>query len=278
MPSIVTSSSFGKRAYSARGTTQFSTTQILPVINYRLSFNGENSSYLSFAYMPGLRQQRFDPTKLVMNDQFVAGSNGTFSILPATRQVFDKTSVNYIDHSFGVSYNGVLQDKIDDAMETGYFIGIGVFHVTNPNVGFFADHRIMLNRKLGLNVGLSTPTGEKNRLVLYADYFRQYDKELTSVGNTVQAGVLYGTDLFVEGDVQNTITFGALYRMNDAIIPVVQLQLSKLIVGISYDVNIDKLAAASQHRGGLEVVISYRDFLNSRNRERRQTLCPNFRR
>ncbi len=260
------------------GTSNFSTTQILPVINYRLSFNGENNSYLSFAYMPGLRQQRFDPTKLVMNDQFVAGSNGSFSILPATRQVFDKTSVNYIDHSFGVSYNGVIQDRIDDAAETGYFIGLGMFHITSPNVGFFADHRIHLNRKLAVNAGLSTPTSDRNRLVFYADYFQQYDKELTAVGSTVQAGLLYDTDLFVEGDVQHTITFGALYRMNDAVIPVVQLTLSKFTVGVSYDVNIDKLAAASQHRGGLEVVISYRDFLSSRSREQRQTMCPNFRR
>jgi hypothetical protein len=41
--------------------------------------------------------------------------------------------------------------------------------------------------------------------------------------------------------------------MNNAIIPVVQLQLDKLMIGISYDVNIDKLAAASQRRGGFEL-------------------------
>jgi len=260
------------------GTSEFSTTQILPAVNYRLYLGGAHNSYLSFAYMPGLRQQRFDPSKLVLNDQFVAGSNGSFSLLPASRQAFNNTSINYMDHSLGISYNAVLRDEDDDRYETGYFVGLGFFHITSPHVGFYSGQTITLNKKLALNAGLSTPTGENNRLIFYADYFRQYTQHFTSVGNTLQAGMLYATDLYVEGDVQHTITGGILYRMNDAIIPVIELQLSKIVLGISYDVNIDKLAAASQHRGGLEIILTYRDFLNSRRREQWQTLCPNFRR
>lgn len=252
------------------GTSQFSTTQILPAINYSLPLSSQRNSYLSLAFMAGSMQQRFDPTKLVLNDQFIPGSNGTFSVLPYSRQTFDNTSVNYFDLSTGLSYNGVMKEDID------YFVGAGLFHITKPKVGFFQSNTIVLNRKLAFNLGLSAPTSETDRFIFYADYFRQFAEHLTPVNiSTLQVGAMLSRDLFMGGGEQ-TITGGILYRMNDAIIPVIQLQQSKFMLGISYDINIDKLAAAAQHRGGFELVLSYRDFLNNRKSERRQSLCPRF--
>lgn len=254
------------------GSSQFSTLEVLPAVNYSLPLSGERNSYLSIAFMGGLMQQRFDPTKLVMGDQFIAGSNGTFSISPASSQVFDNTSVNYFDFSAGLSYNGVLGEEAD------YFIGAGLFHLAKPKVGFYEGHTITLNKKLALNGGLSVPTSETDRCIFYLDYFKQFEAKFKPVGkSTFQAGFMYSTDLFVMDDVQKTLTGGVMYRLNDAIIPVVQLQLSKLVIGVSYDINIDKLAAAAQNRGGFELILSYRDFLNSNQKERRQALCPRFR-
>lgn len=251
------------------GTSEFSTTQILPAVNYSFPLSRVRNSYLSVAFMGGSMQQRFDPTKLVMNDQFVSGSNGSFSILPSTQQVFNNTSVNYWDFSTGISYNGSIKE------ETDYFVGVGLFHLTKPQVGFYDGNKITLNKKLAFNVGLSTPTSETDRFILYADYFKQYGDQWKPVGiSTLQAGAMYSHDLW--GDGERIITGGILYRMRDAIIPVIQLQYSKFMLGISYDINIDKLAAASQYRGGFELIISYRDFLNRNQTERRQAMCPRF--
>jgi hypothetical protein len=87
---------------------------------------------------------------------------------------------------------------------------------------------------------------------------------------------MYSHDLQVIEDNRTTITGGILYRWDDAIIPVVQLELSKLIIGTSYDINISKLVVASQYRGGFELTIAYKDFLNTRKSERRQVMCPRF--
>ncbi|MBS1564071.1 MAG: PorP/SprF family type IX secretion system membrane protein [Bacteroidetes bacterium] len=252
------------------GTSQFSTTHIMPAINYSLPLSEDNNSYLSIGFMGGLMQQRFDPTKLVLGDQFIAGSNGTFSVAPASRQVFNNTSVNYADLSAGLSYSGGLRD------ETNYYIGAGIFHITQPNVGFFEGNKIVLNKKLALNAGLSLPTGDNDQFMFFGDYFRQFTDGFHSAGSTFQAGMMYNHDLYVLGDVQNTISFGALYRLDDAIIPVVRLQVSKCIIGASYDVNISKLVVASNYRGGFELTISYRDFLNYNNSERRQVRCLKF--
>lgn len=259
------------------GDSKFSTMQIMPALTYGVSLSQDRNSYLSLGIMGGSLQQRFDQSKLQFNDQFVAGSNGMYSISPSSRQVFDNTSVNYLDASVGISYNGVFRNRRDDLYDIDYFIGAGLYHITMPEVSFFKGQIITLNRKFTANAGLSAPVSEFNRFILYADYFKQFNRQLKPVGiSTIQAGAMLSL-----GFDEHTITFGGLYRMRDAIIPVVQVQWTQFMLGMSYDINIDKLAAASKYRGGFELTLSYRDFLNSsrdqRSREeRRQSSCPRF--
>lgn len=257
------------------GTSEFSTTQIMPAVNSSFYIGREKVSYISVGFMGGLMQQRFDPSKLQFNDQFVMGSNGAFSILPSSRQTFDQTSVSYFDLAAGVSYNGTLKNEVD------LFVGAAGYHLNSPQVGFFKGNSITLNKRVSLNAGLSVPTSEVNRFILYADYFRQFRRiiPVDAVGiSTMQFGAMYSWDLSDQIDLSKNFTIGLLYRKNDAIIPVVRMEMYNFLFGLSYDVNVDKLAAASQRRGGLELVVSYRGFLSSRNENRRQTLCPTFRR
>ncbi|OQP56465.1 PorP/SprF family type IX secretion system membrane protein [Niastella populi] len=255
------------------GTSQFSTTQIMPAANFSLPLSSERPAYLSFGVMGGILQQKFDPTKLVMNDQFVSGSNGSLSVSPASRQVFNRTDVTYLDLSAGISYSSEFANEIQ------YFAGAGLFHLTKPKVGFYEGNIITRNRKLTLNSGVSAPTSETDRFILYADYFKQFATGFKPAGKgSFQYGIMFSRDLFVDGDVQKTITFGVLHRLQDAVIPVIKLQISKFIVGLSYDVNVSKLVAASNYRGGFELTISYRDLLNIHNSDLRQVDCygPQF--
>lgn len=254
------------------GTSEFSTVQILPAANFSLPLSGVRTSFLSFGVMGGLMQQRFDPTNLVFNDQFVAGSNGAFSVAPVSGQVFNNTSVNYPDLSVGFSYNGSLNDDVD------YYVGLGMFHLKPPKVGFFEGNEIILNRKGALNFGLVSQTSETDQVIVYGDYFEQYDASWRPVGTgTLQVGLLFNRDLWQDDeDNRKGITFGMLYRWNDAVIPVVQVEESKLMVSVSYDVNVSKLVVASQYRGGLELTLTYKDVLKSRGNKNGSIPCPKF--
>ncbi len=255
------------------GTAQFSTTYALPAINGSIRV-GENS-FISGAFMGGLLQQRFDPTKLVLNDQFIAGSNGSFSIRPYSSQGFNKTNINCFDLSTGLSFNSSIGGQID------YYIGAGAFHVLNPTVGFFEGHQITLNKKIAINAGLSSAIGDADELTFYGDYFGQFENrislkpEYTGIG-TFQAGLLLSHAFVNSADENKAITAGVLYRLDDAIIPVLQLEISNLVIGASYDININKMVAASQSRGGFELTLSYSNFLNSRNSDLQNVVCPRF--
>ena len=56
--------------------------------------------------------------------------------------------------------------------------------------------------------------------------------------------------------------------------PLIKLDLYKLGIGLTYDVNISKLKNASHMRGGLELSLSYKSFLNINNSAANKTRCP----
>jgi hypothetical protein len=105
----------------------------------------------------------------------------------------------------------------------------------------------------------------------FTDFFMQQgNRQLLS-------GVLYGINL-VEYDNSDPDIFyiGSFLRWGDAVIPVVKMGLNHFSVGVSYDVNISKLHVASNWRGGLELSITYRDFLKIRNSTLDKLRCTRF--
>ena len=92
-----------------------------------------------------------------------------------------------------------------------------------------------------------------------------------------QGGFLFAHDLVQYDENEKiTLTGGAIYRWNDAIIPVLKLDYYKLGIGVSYDVNVSKLKAASQSRGGVELTLNYNTLLNMTNGVTGKVQCPKF--
>ncbi|WP_158069912.1 PorP/SprF family type IX secretion system membrane protein [Cnuella takakiae] len=242
------------------GDSRLGRTQFLPLLAYHKSVNEDRDAYLTAGFLGGMVQQRFDPTKLSFDDQFV---NGAYSPTNPTRQTFSNTNVTYWDAAAGLSYSSVL------GYDTRYYVGASYFHFTQPKVAFARTSDIRLNKKYVLNAGLSVATSEFDRLILYADYFMQG-------GNRQgQGGALFKHDLLQEDEDQSMgFSVGAFYRWNDAVVPVVKLDLYKLAIGLTYDVNVSKLRTASQFRGGFELTVSYKSFLNIRNSSAAKVRCP----
>ena len=242
------------------GDSKLGKTQILPVLTFHKSVSSENDSYLSLGFMGGPVQQRFDPTKLTFDDQFV---NGSYSATNPTQQTFTNTNVTYIDASVGMAYSSTAGNDIR------YYIGGSYFHFNQPKVAFNSAVDIKLNKKIMFNAGLSVPTSDYDRIILYADHFRQGGSSQT------QGGFMYKHDLLqLEDEETISLSGGAFLRWNDAVVPVFKLDYYGLGIGLTYDVNISKLRAASQSRGGYEITVSYRNYLNIRNSSVNMVRCP----
>jgi type IX secretion system PorP/SprF family membrane protein len=245
------------------GDSRLRRTQLFPVINYHKSLDTEKDTYLSAGIMGGPVIQRFDPSKLSFDDQFI---NGSYSASNPTKQVFTNTGFTYWDAAVGLNFSSVIGEN------TRYYIGGGLFHFTKPKVAFQKQYDIVLNPKWVVNAGLSIPTSDLSKLIVYADYFMQ------GGARQIQGGLLLSRDL-TEGDGSQKISIsgGAFYRWKDAFMPVVKLDYNQFGLGVTYDVNTSKLKTASQYRGAYELTLSYKAFRNgSPNSTADKVRCPAF--
>ena len=240
-------------------------TQILPAFNYLKSLN-EGTSYISAGFIFGFVQSQFDPTKMTFDDQF---QNGQFNSNNTTNQSFKKTSESYFDASAGLSYSGLIGSG------TKFYIGGAYYHLNKPKVSFYNDASVLKPRTV-INAGLNMPTSVFDNFYVYGDYIMQAGHRQALIG------LLYGHAFgeYDEDESKTCISIGGFYRWGDAFIPVAKLEYNKICIGVSYDVNVSKLTVASQSRGGFELTLSFKSFLNIRNsthnsiRERGSYTCP----
>jgi type IX secretion system PorP/SprF family membrane protein len=244
------------------GDSRLSRIQFFPVLNYHKSLNSESDTYLSAGITGGPVMQRFDPSQLKFDDQFV---NGSYSASNPTKQVFTNTGFTYWDIAAGINFSSVT------GADSRFYFGAGLFHFTKPKVAFQKQYDIVLNPKWVINAGLSKPLNEVNKVIIYADYFMQGGARL------IQGGLLLIHD-FLGNSEKQKISFsgGLFYRYKDALVPVLKLDYNKLGIGVNYDINISKLKTASQLRGSFELTMSYKGFTTSQNSSVNNVRCPRF--
>jgi len=189
------------------GDSKLGRTQVLPVLTYHQSLSDDNDTYLSLGFMGGPVQQRFDPSKLTFDDQFV---NGAYSSTNPTQQTFSNSNVSYLDASVGMLFSTSIANDVK------VYFGGSYFHLNQPKVAFDRSRDVRLNKKVMINAGASAPLSDYDRLILYADYFMQGGNK------QMQGGFMFKHDL-IQMDEEETVSIsaGSFLRWNDAVIPVV---------------------------------------------------------
>ncbi len=242
------------------GDSKLKRTQFLPVFNYHKLLNEEKSTLLSLGFMGGIVSESFDPSQLKFDDQFV---NGSYSSTNTSSQTFSRTTFGFWDASTGLSLSSHITEN------TKFYIGAALFHFNNPSVSFIKNNLDKLNKKWGFNAGTTIKTNTDGKLVVYGDHFRQGANKMT------QVGFLYSHDFNITNEeTQLSASIGAVYRWNDALIPVAKLNRNKISLGLSYDTNISSLKTASRFRGGFEMTISLVDPFRKEDTDADKTKCP----
>ncbi|WP_207510819.1 PorP/SprF family type IX secretion system membrane protein [Longitalea luteola] len=225
------------------GDSKLQRIQVLPVINYHKLLNEDRTTFISLAFMGGAVNEHFDASKLRFDDQYM---NGAYSVSNPTRQQIGSTRFTYWDVSAGISFKTSLGNN------TNLYVGGSVFHLAEPHAAFTKEYDVRLNRKYGVNAGLSAWINKMDKIVVYADCFAQGGNRL------IQGGGLFTHCFDENGDeAALSVGVGGTLRWKDAFVPIIKLYTHQLGIGLSYDVNISKLTTASQFRGGFELSLSY---------------------
>ncbi|CAN5725970.1 hypothetical protein BH11BAC4_BH11BAC4_19480 [soil metagenome] len=218
-----------------------------------------NSSLLSAGFNLGWANKRIDPTNLKFPDQF---DGKFFDNTRPTSVSFVNTSVSYFDMQVGMNYAYFPTENI--YINAGY----SLHHVNRPKESFFADNSadaIIPLRHIGfVNAILKV----NPRVIINPNiYFTTQAKSIDLMG-----GLNANYNLSEYGETQ--LIAGIYYRYNDAVIPMVGLEVKNIRFTFSYDVTTSSLNKFNSYRGASEFNLIKNGFYP--DNADRQSLCPKF--
>lgn len=246
--------------YDRAGAVALSTNHILPAVNYHKSISRRRNTYLSLGFMGGPVSRRLDRSRVTTNNQYDGfGYNGS---LPDGESFV--AGYTFFDLSVGMSINSTL--GIDE--QHGFFAGAAYHHVNRPVNSFYRNINHL--PKWVYSAGLKLMLDPGSYLTLHTDYVDQ------NPHRQFIAGGLYTRNMGEEE--QSTVAFhgGMFYRVGDAVIPVVKIDLLPFSMSFSYDVTVGRAVGVAQARGGFELSMSYMTYLRSEQSARYAQKCPRF--
>jgi len=250
--------------YDKAGDINFTTINVMPVLNYHKSFSDDKTKYLSLGLMAGWVNRNIDRSKVTTNNQF--DGFGYNPSLP-DGETFPGSGYSYWDGSVGLSFNSSINGNRD----YNYYIGVAYHHFNRPVNSFYKDPTIELNPKWVVSGGIKLPVSEVAYMTIEGDFSQQgsFSEDIAGFSMSYKFGSSYDRP-----DYQ--LHLGAYLRWNDAFIPVVKLDYHPYSIAISYDANISTLRTASQGLGGFELSVSYIGFLDRDNSTKNSVVCPRF--
>ncbi|RZK18091.1 MAG: type IX secretion system membrane protein PorP/SprF [Pedobacter sp.] len=206
--------------------------------SYRLRFGFEGLQMISFGLQAGIINRSFDFSQGRFGNQFnpISGYDGGLM----SGETFQSQSSLVPDVNAGIMYFDGNPNK-----GVNVFLGASAAHLTRPTDRFSGtDSRIPV--RFTAHGGARVRASELLDIVPNALVMYQGNTNEISLGAYAQLNV----------NQSSNILFGGNYRVKDAAIAFVGLQLRNMVFGLSYDVNTSSFSRASNSNGGLELSIS----------------------
>ena len=220
------------------------------------------SSLVSAGFNIGWANKRIDASKLSFPDQFDGKFFDVSRNSIAKNAVLINSSVNYLDIHAGMNY-AYFPDE-DVYINAGYSIQ----HVNRPKETFYNDN-------VSENLIAMRHTGFVNAILRLNDrvivnpnaYFSTQAKATELI-----LGINANYNLSEAGEKQ--LIAGMYYRLGDAAIPMVGLEVNNIQFAFSYDVTVSGLRTFNGYRGASEFSIIKKGFYP--DNVDRQSICPKF--
>lgn len=205
-------------------------------------------------------QRSVNFTKLTFDTQW---DGFTFNPTAANGEAYSFQKTSYPDITAGVNYAFFPNENV-------YIkLGVGMLHINQPSESFYR-----IENKLGMR-----PTVNLDMLFRLSDGWianvsGYYTKQRTA--SEIVFGSLFTYNVSPKANAPNIFLMGAYYRVNDAIIPVVGFEWSKIRVMASMDVTTSNMASATGANGAFELSIIYQGLYNAGSKNRDAYNCPRF--
>ncbi len=219
---------------------RLNTLQIQASVAYHKALDKNFNHQISIGVQGGIRQTQIKGNEFLFESQILNGVND-----PEISKADNKT-VPAINAGF--FYSGTFVKKLTA------FTGFSLFNIGEPDQSFstitIAESKLPM--RYVVHGGLDWAITEKISLLPGVIYMTQEGAREINFGTNL------GFDVSEKPGKEATLFVGAWYRWEDAISPMVAVELMKRMrVGVSYDVNVSDFNDATSSRGGFEVSLIY---------------------
>ncbi len=206
------------------------------LLAYHKALDENGNHRIGMGFMGGYQEKRIDASGLTFADQF--GSGG---FQQTGGEAIDAKKISVFDVHAGLLYSYQDETKM-------FYAGGSVYHITGPKNYFLQNNTVLKtiprrwNLNAGMNVTLNTVQFATSLL-----FMRQSGVDEFIFGGAV------GIPLPV---VHNSFLYlGSWYRLNEAVIPTINLQWQNLNLGFSYDAFIDHRTATKPNSMEISVAL-----------------------
>ncbi len=176
----------------------------------------------------------------------------------ASGENISNNSMSNFDVGAGVNYELALSKQTIARNESSSFkIGFAVHHINRPTQRYnpFTDDRMRMRFTGNIQARIDFE-GSKFSVLPSIVYLRQAKAQEIILGTHIRYRLKNGTK--ITGNITETaFQVGLYYRINDAIVPQISLDLGKYAVGVCYDLNLSKYTAVSKAQGAMEFYLKF---------------------
>ena len=160
---------------------------------------------------------------------------------------FDNLSVLFGDISLGLNYRLQMDDT-----RTKLDLGAGYYHLNRPNQNFYDDLESRLPQRLAIHAIGALKVGRSVDVLVHGLFqLQEQAREIVpGAGAKIYLNQQRGKEL--------ALVLAANWRVQDAVIPTIEVHYKTWHAGFSYDINYSDFNVATGRRGGPELSLSYR--------------------
>lgn len=250
----------------------FATNQINLSGAFHKSLNKEHNQFLSLGVQVGIAQRNINYERITFGDQF----NGNNGYDEPTSEVLPENNFSYGDLGVGLNYSYAPRRAL------GVFAGVAMHHIMEPQVSFFIDRNSedavefdgdnRLLRKYTAHLSLQIPVGERIQILPRGLIHIQGPHMAANAGSNIRFLVndINGTAFHIGSWVRAVGNEDDSFSI-DAVVGMIGLEFNSILLGLSYDANLDYLNPANKRQGAFEISLAFLGLY-----ENETVLCPKF--
>ncbi|MBS1643522.1 MAG: PorP/SprF family type IX secretion system membrane protein [Bacteroidetes bacterium] len=249
--------------YDKAGSIDMQTMAIYPAVSFTKYLGDGSRTFISAGFTGGYSQRSFDPSKMTTNSQYIGGQWNPDN---PTMEGFSDNHISSWDLGAGIGINSKSEDE-----KLTYYAGVSSYHFTRSKQSFDRNNQfVKLEIKWNVAAGFSYRLSDQYGIQCHANYQRQ------GVYNEFIVGGLLGWKRITnsEADAPFSLYGGVFYRVSDAAIPTLKVELNTIAIAASYDFTTSKLRPANSGNGGFEITVMHSGLFNNDKFVRARTICP----